>query len=178
MIFSNLPSLLISQTHKTMNDVMQTTSLALRDVILTFQRGVPNSLIPTLGNLEFTPDAQSTLMNCCGFIAGTYYSGNIGLADGLARNLIDNLKWRGQGEGQFAKIGSDYCHMSFSFLQYFEITESEYASVTENKRYTTGHYNKKYYAMSFNGGIIFHGARHLHRLDTVDPDAKWWSTHT
>lgn len=162
-----------------MNDTMQTTSLALRDVILTFQRGVPTSFIETLGRLEFTPDAKATLMNCCGFIAGTYYSGNIDLADKLARNLTDQFKWRGQGEGRFAKIGSDYCHMSFSFLQFYEVTESEYASVTENRRCKTGYYpREKFYAMTFNGGIIFHGARHLHKLDTVDPDAKWWSTHT
>lgn len=161
-----------------MIDQLKSIHIELADVLITFQRGTCDSLSPALGNIEFDDGGKQTLMNCVGFIAGTYYAGNITLADKLAKSLLNNLAWRGVPEGAYCKIGSDRCHMSFSFLQYFEVTESEYDSVTENRRTTKGIFNKKYYAMSFNGGIIFHGARHLHCLDMHQDDCKWWSTHT
>jgi hypothetical protein len=166
------------QQQTTMNDTLQTTHIQLRDCLLAFHRGIPDGLIATMPNLEFTASGRETLMNCAGFIAGIYYSGNITLADALAVNLIDNLSWRGRPEGSYCKIASDFCHMSFAFLQYFEVTESEYDSVIENRRTTRGYYPKRYYAMSFNGGIIFHGRQYLHCLDRDPKDIKWWSTHT
>jgi hypothetical protein len=158
----------------------------LRDILITFNSGHPSSYTGLFRQLEFDDGAKETVMNCAGFIAGIYYSGNIRLAENLSKSLFDNLYFRGHAEDAHCKISSDYDCMSFGFLQFYRVDPDKldeemkcnWIKLPENRKLYLGYPVNGWYAFSMNGGIIFHGKRYLHCLDQVDPDAKWWSTHT
>ncbi len=120
-------------------------------------------------------------MNCIGFIAGIYYSGNIDLAAILASNFVEQFYWLAHGEGSYAEVTTDNDSMSFNFVRYSSIDEPTYNGIiaaggrAHKVPYAFRH---NYYAFMYNGGIIFHGNRYLHCLDKYGDDHKWWSTHT
>lgn len=147
-------------------------------------------------NVVLSDHGRMTIMSCVGFIIATHASGNINLAYQLAYNLCyqiqtlaprDNIRKPGMKYGHTYKlIYSDCNGLSLTFgirkeidMGDLESFRNEYPHVHINEVHHYG--NVQYFYQSLHGGIIFHGHRKIHALESYDYNglhARWWCTHT
>lgn len=147
-------------------------------------------------NIVFSENAKQTFMMSVGFIISTYYGGNIQLAYQLAYNLhyqiqslvpTEHICLPGDKYGHtYKEISSDHSGMSFLFTLRKEITQEEAEKIRNDKPNVYIHEVKyyiktQYFYNALVGGIIFHGERKMHCLESQDYNglhARWWCTHT
>lgn len=160
----------------------------LRDFIITMYSGIPSSLIEARWRgATFSEIARQTLMSCVGFIYGVYASGNINLATKLANDL--DFSFSGllrNSEDTLLEVSTDLSSMSFAFLLLGKLSDqSRGEQLLREFEQGRGPLVRKigfigrerYYGKIFNGGIIFHGSRYIHKLED-DHGQRWWSVHT
>jgi len=134
--------------------------------------------------LDFDERALHTLCLCAGFIVGVNKMGNIELSHQMAYNLYLEFYYRSHPNYINRKvfIHTDSSYLSFTFIDCVKIEKEETSNhmlgrIKEVKRT----FHTEYYAMGMNGGIIFHHASKMHKLEPTafyDSRREWWSTHT
>lgn len=163
---------------------------ALDRIMQMFFTGTSHNLRIYYPNLVFIEGAADVFMSIAGFIVGTHAAGNIRLAQDLAESIdyvLTNLAGRGE---TFAEVAPDITCMSFTFMLYAKATDQSMDAFHKmHHKYTNGEgpyvkrvghweFDKKTGVKVYNGGIIFHYARAIYKLDTFTEKGRAWSVHT
>ena len=158
------------------------------------QYGNPDNFWGQLGSrfrgIQFEESGLARCSSIIGTIYGIEMGGNTELAEKLANYFVETMDRLASFGTQIpvegsactfpsyiVKMGDDGCFGSFSLLWYAYQRDATYGEVAGEREIIVGHYPRRIYKFSFNGGLIFHGHGENWAV-RVGNDSNPWSIHT